>query len=108
MLIAVTNGTAAIFGCYARQLVRNKGGRMPSYFIIAILGCADGSAACTPVATVPTHYSSAAACSAATSEALIANSDLDFPSLSAECRAVVRGSASADQPKVIPAGAARS
>jgi hypothetical protein len=81
---------------------------MPSYFIIAIFGCADGSAACTPVATVPTHYASAAACSAATNDALIANSDLDFPSLSAECRAVVRGSASNDEPRLLPAGAARS
>ena len=81
---------------------------MASYFIIAILGCADGSVACTPVATVPTHYSTAAACSAATGDALIANSDLDFPSLSAECRQVVSGAASNDQPRIIPAGAARS
>jgi len=81
---------------------------MPHYFIIAIFGCADGSAACTPVATVPTHYATAAACSAATNDALIANSDLDFPTLSAECRQVVRGTAASDQPRVLPAGAARS
>ena len=81
---------------------------MASYFIIAIFGCADGSAACTPVATVPTHFASEATCAAATSDALLANSDLDFPTLSAECRQVVRGSASNDQPRVIPAGAARS
>jgi hypothetical protein len=81
---------------------------MASYFIIAIFGCADGSAACTPVATVPTHFASEATCAAATSDALLANSDLDFPTLSAECRQVVRGSASNDQPHVIPAGAARS
>lgn len=81
---------------------------MGSYFIIAIFGCADGSAACTPVATVPTHFASEAACSAATSDALIANSDLDFPNLSAECRQVVRGAASNDQPRSIPAGAIRS
>ena len=81
---------------------------MAGYFIIAILGCADGSAACTPVATVPTHYASQAACSAATNDALIANSDLDFPTLSAECRQVVGGSASNDQPHIIPAGAVRS
>ena len=80
---------------------------MPSYFIIAIFGCADGSAACAPVATVPTHYSSQAACSAATGDALIANSDLDFPTLSAECRRVVRGSAANDQPRIVPAGAIR-
>jgi hypothetical protein len=81
---------------------------MASYFIIAIFGCADGSAACTPVATVPTHYTTQAACTAATNEALLANSDLDFPSLSAECRQVVRGSASNDQPRIIPASARRS
>ena len=81
---------------------------MASYFIIAILGCADGSAACTPVATVPTHYASQAACSAATGDALLANSDLDFPQLSAECRRIVPGSAANDPPLVIPAGATRS
>ena len=80
---------------------------MPSYFIIAIFGCADGSAACAPVATVPTHYASQAACSAASADALIANSDLDFPTLSAECRQVVPGTASNDQPRVLPAGAIR-
>ena len=26
----------------------------PGFYIIAIMGCADGSAACTPVATMPT------------------------------------------------------
>ena len=78
------------------------------YFIIAILGCADASATCTPVATVPTHYSSHGACSAATEAALINNSDLDFPRLQAECRAV-GGPASAanDQPMPVPAGALR-
>jgi hypothetical protein len=81
---------------------------MASYFIIAIFGCADGSAACTPVATVPTHYASEAACSAATVDALLANSDLDFPSLSAQCRRVVPGSAAKDEPRIIPAGALRS
>ena len=81
---------------------------MASYFIIAIFGCADGSAACTPVATVPTHYASEATCAAATRDALLANSDLDFPSLSAECRPVARDAASNDQPLVIPAGAAKS
>jgi len=81
---------------------------MASYFIIAILGCADGAASCTPVATVPTHYASEASCAAATNDALIANSDLDFPSLSAECRRVVPGSAATDEPRIIPAGALRS
>jgi hypothetical protein len=81
---------------------------MASYFIIAILGCADGSTACTPVATEPTHYASQEACAAATGKALIANSDLDFPTLSAECRRVVPGTASNEVPRNIPANARRS
>ena len=56
------------------------------YFLIAILGCADGSTACTPVMTVPTHYATEAECVAATQGALLANSNFDFPSLFAECR----------------------
>ena len=58
----------------------------PVSYVIAILGCADGSAGCQPVATIPTRYESQAACSAATGEALAANSDFDFPTLVAECR----------------------
>jgi hypothetical protein len=72
----------------------------PGYFVIAILGCADGTAVCTPVATVATHYESEASCSAATRGALAANSDLDFPLLMAECRAVrAPAGASKDPPR---------
>jgi hypothetical protein len=56
------------------------------YFLIAILGCADGSVHCTPVMTVPTRYESQQACEAAAVPALVANSNFDFPSLVAECR----------------------
>jgi len=59
----------------------------PGYFVIAILGCADGGSACTPVATLQTHYSTEAECGAATSAALEANSNFDFPTLLARCRA---------------------
>ena len=58
----------------------------PGFYVIAILGCADGSAACTPVATVPTRYESREACQAATVGALQASGDFDFPTLSAQCR----------------------
>ena len=68
------------------------------YFIIAILGCADASATCTPVSTVPTHFASEAACSAATGEALLNNSDLEFPRLLAECRPVAPRSAAGTEP----------
>ena len=79
------------------------------YFIIAIMGCGDGSTACDPAATVPTHYASEAACSAGINDALMAHSDLDFPTLVGECRATMApASASADQAQAIPADAARS
>ncbi len=58
----------------------------PGYFIIAILGCADGGTACTPVATLPARYESQAECRAATVSALEANSSFDFPTLLAQCR----------------------
>lgn len=65
----------------------------PGYFIIAIMGCSDGAAACTPVMTVPTRYESESACSAATAEALVANSNFDFPALLAVCRPAGRRAA---------------
>ena len=80
----------------------------PGYFVIAILGCADGSAACTPLATVPTRYESQATCAAASGEALIANSDLDAPNLIAECRAVSAPvAASHREPREVAPGALR-
>ena len=60
----------------------------PGYFVIAILGCGDGSAACTPVATVPTHYATEEQCVAGTTEALIKNTDFDYPTLVARCRSM--------------------
>jgi acyl-CoA synthetase (AMP-forming)/AMP-acid ligase II len=57
----------------------------PAYFVIAILGCADGGTSCTPVATLQTHYTSEAQCVAATGAALIDNSDFDYPTLVARC-----------------------
>ncbi|MEO8547128.1 MAG: hypothetical protein ABI422_02045 [Sphingomicrobium sp.] len=81
----------------------------PGYFIIAILGCADGGTSCAPVATVATHYASEATCSAAAPDALLDNSDLDFPTLVAECRPIAAStSASQERPQVILAGARQS
>lgn len=78
----------------------------PAYYVISILGCADGSAQCVPAATVPVHYASEATCKAAQTDALIAASDLDFPSLVAQCTAVTSRPAAAsdddaDKPMVI-------
>lgn len=58
----------------------------PAYFVIAILGCADGGSSCTPVATLPARYASADACSAATARALERNNNFDFPELLARCQ----------------------
>lgn len=59
----------------------------PVSYVIAILGCADGSADCRQVAVMPARYGSEAACVAATSGVLAANSEFDFPTLVAKCRA---------------------
>lgn len=70
----------------------------PGYFVIAILGCADGGNACTPVATLQTQYATQAECSAATSAALEANNNFDFPTLVARCR-LGKATAAADAEK---------
>jgi hypothetical protein len=41
---------------------------------------------CQPVATMPAHYESREACSAATSAVLAGAMDFDFPTIVAECR----------------------
>jgi hypothetical protein len=82
----------------------------PGYFVIAILGCADGSSACTRVATMPAQYATEQSCSAEIGKALEASTDLDFPNLVAECRQVA-ARPSADRrskPVVLPASARRS
>jgi acyl-CoA synthetase (AMP-forming)/AMP-acid ligase II len=58
----------------------------PGYFVIAILGCADGGGSCVPVATLQAHYATAAECTAASPAVLEANSQFDFPTLVARCR----------------------
>lgn len=55
-------------------------------YVIAILGCADGSAACQQVAVAPARYESRAACQAATSDVLAASSEFDYPTIVAQCR----------------------
>ena len=71
----------------------------PAYFIIAIMGCGDGGGPCQTVATPAAHYASEQACLAARGDALMANSDLDFPMLVATCMPVSR-KASTTAPEV--------
>jgi len=79
----------------------------PGYFIIAIMGCADGGSACTPVATLQTRYETESQCSAATTAALEANTNFDFPTLVARCRAGAQESAETQRAKPVPARARR-
>ena len=67
----------------------------PVYYVISILGCADGTAQCVPAATMPAHFETEAVCRAAQRDALLEASDLDFPSLVAQCTAVKPRPASA-------------
>ncbi len=77
----------------------------PGFFFIAILGCADGSAACTPVATLPTRYETQSSCAAATGSALAASTEFDFPTLLAECRSGTSPAASRIEPaQSLPVG----
>jgi hypothetical protein len=67
----------------------------PAAYMIAILGCADSGASCQTVAMMPARYESPAQCAAARESALDVSSDLDFPTLIAECRATGATPASA-------------
>ena len=72
----------------------------PAYFVIAILGCADGGTQCTPVATLQSHYATQDQCVAATTAALLDNSNFDYPTLVARCRPAETKSAEArEQPR---------
>jgi hypothetical protein len=62
----------------------------PAYFVIAIFGCGDGAVGCRTVAAPAAHYASEQACLSARADALMANSDLDFPTLLAQCLPVSR------------------
>jgi hypothetical protein len=80
----------------------------PGYFVIAILGCADGGTSCTQVTTLQTRYASVAECSLATSAALEANSNFDFPTLLAQCRpGTARATAEDQHDKPLPTGSRR-
>jgi hypothetical protein len=57
----------------------------PATFLIAILGCGEAEAPCQQVRTLEAQYQSQAACTAATDQAILSNSDVDFPVIVARC-----------------------
>ncbi|MEG3088477.1 hypothetical protein [Sphingomonas sp. PB4P5] len=58
----------------------------PLFFVMAIMGCSDGSANCAEARVEQTRYVSYAQCQAAMPGALMRNSDVDYPVVSAACR----------------------
>lgn len=58
----------------------------PFFYVMAIMGCSDGSSLCAEARIEPVRYASIAACQAAMPQALMRNSDLSFPVISATCR----------------------
>lgn len=60
----------------------------PGYFVLAIMGCADGAAMCEQVAREETVFRSEAACMAESETALLRESDQPYPLLLAECQSV--------------------
>lgn len=57
-----------------------------AYFVLAIMGCADGSAGCAEARIEPARYTSVQQCQAAMPAALARNTDLSYPVISAACR----------------------
>ena len=57
----------------------------PATFLIAIMGCGEAEAPCTQVRTLESRYESQSACTAATDQALLSNSDADYPVIVAQC-----------------------
>lgn len=58
----------------------------PVFYVMAILGCGDGSAGCTTARIDETHYATMAQCRAELSAGLARNTDLSFPVIAADCR----------------------
>ena len=69
----------------------------PALYIMAILGCGDGQAACQQVRLIETQYASVDACNAAMAEKLMAATDLPFPEVSAQCRPATAAAMAAAQ-----------
>ena len=59
----------------------------PVYFVMALMGCADAGDLCREARIEPVRYTSIQACQAQQPAALRRNSDLDYPEISAQCRA---------------------
>ena len=59
----------------------------PMFFVMAIMGCGDGTVACAEARVEPAHYATVQQCQAQMPATLARNTDLSFPVISAACRA---------------------
>ncbi len=59
----------------------------PLFYVMAIMGCGDGSSACQQARVEQAQYHSIGECQRAMPAALARNSDVDFPVVTASCRA---------------------
>ncbi|WP_294305985.1 hypothetical protein [uncultured Sphingomonas sp.] len=58
----------------------------PVFFVMAILGCGDGSVDCTEARMVPARYETMAQCRADLANRIAANTDVPYPVIGADCR----------------------
>jgi hypothetical protein len=58
----------------------------PLYYVMAIMGCADGGDACQQARIEPVRYQSAVACQAAMANVLQRHTDLAYPTITAACQ----------------------
>ncbi len=58
----------------------------PVLFVMAVLGCGDGAAACQVARIEPVRFETAAECRAAMPAVLARSTDLSYPVISVDCR----------------------
>lgn len=58
----------------------------PAYYVLAIMGCGEGEAACQQFAIANARFTSVEACQSASEDTLMRHSDADYPVIVAQCR----------------------
>jgi hypothetical protein len=58
----------------------------PGLFLIAILGCGESDSPCRELRIAEPRFATEAACTAATPQELARHTDLDYPTVVAQCR----------------------
>jgi hypothetical protein len=58
----------------------------PILYVIAIMGCGDDAGQCRSARIEPATYTSIQTCQAAMPDALVRNTDLSYPTITAACQ----------------------